>query len=49
MHNRGSTAGSGDLVATARIVLPEGSHDELKEPMKKLREEKPYDPRRDMG
>lgn len=45
----GAKAGYGDLLATARIVLPSGSDDELKELMKKLREEKPYDPRKDIG
>ncbi|HEU5018682.1 MAG TPA: DnaJ C-terminal domain-containing protein [Pseudolabrys sp.] len=49
MKKGGAKAASGDLLATARIVLPEGSDDELKELMKKLREKKPYDPRGDMG
>ena len=40
--------GTGDLLATARIVLPEGSDDELMELMKKLRDSKPYDPREDL-
>ena len=39
---------SGDLLATVRIVLPEGSDPELKELMKKRRETKPYDPRKDL-
>jgi DnaJ-class molecular chaperone len=38
----------GDLLATARIVLPEKTDDELKELMKKLRDSKPYDPREDL-
>ena len=42
-------SGAGDLLATVRIVLPEGSDDELKELMKKWREKKPYDPRKDLG
>ena len=41
--------GSGDLLATVRIVLPEGSDEEFKELMKKWRDSKPYDPRKDMG
>ena len=42
-------AGTGDLLATARIVLPEDSDDELKELMRKWREQKAYDPRKDIG
>jgi DnaJ-class molecular chaperone len=41
-------SGSGDLMATVRIVLPSGSDAELKELMKKWRDEKPYDPRKDI-
>jgi DnaJ-class molecular chaperone len=41
-------SGSGDLLATVRIVLPEGSDDAFKELMKKWRDTKPYDPREDM-
>jgi len=41
--------GAGDLLATVRIVLPEGSDPELEELMKKWREGKPYDPRKDIG
>jgi DnaJ-class molecular chaperone len=41
--------GTGDLLATARIVLPEDSDDELKELMRKWREQKAYDPRKDIG
>lgn len=44
----GVKSGSGDLLATVRIVLPEGSDDELKELMRKWREQKPYDPRKDL-
>jgi DnaJ-class molecular chaperone len=40
---------SGDLLATVRVVLPEHASDELKELMKKLRDEKPYDPRKDLA
>jgi DnaJ-class molecular chaperone len=36
----------GDLLATTRIVLPEGSDAELEELMKKWRDGKPYDPRK---
>jgi DnaJ-class molecular chaperone len=39
----------GDLLASVRIVLPEGHDDDLDELMRKWREAKPYDPRRDMG
>jgi DnaJ-class molecular chaperone len=41
--------GSGDLHATIRIVLPERGDAELEELMKKWRDGKPYDPRRDMS
>ncbi len=44
----GNKSGAGDLLATARIVLPEQASDELKELMRKLREKKPYDPREDL-
>jgi DnaJ-class molecular chaperone len=43
-----SKSGTGDLLATVRIMLPERSDDELKELMRKWREGKPYDPRKDM-
>ncbi len=39
--------GTGDLLATARIVLPEGGDAELDDLMRKWREGKPYDPRKD--
>jgi DnaJ-class molecular chaperone len=39
--------GPGDLYATVRIVLPEQPDAELEELMKKWRDAKPYDPRRD--
>jgi len=37
------------LLATVRVVLPERVDDEFKELMKKWRDGKPYDPRRDMS
>ncbi len=42
-------SGAGDLLATVRIALPERSDAELKELMRKWRDSKPYDPRRDSG
>ena len=41
-------SGTGDLLATVRIVLPERADDEFKDLMKKWRDKKPYDPRSDM-
>jgi DnaJ-class molecular chaperone len=41
-------AGRGDLLATARIILPEGKDAELEALMKKWQGEKPYDPRTDI-
>jgi DnaJ-class molecular chaperone len=41
--------GAGDLYATIRIMLPESGDADLEELMKKWRDEKPYDPRRDMS
>ncbi len=43
-----SKGGSGDLLATVRLMLPEQSDDEFNELMKKWREGKPYDPRKDL-
>jgi DnaJ-class molecular chaperone len=40
--------GAGDLFATVRVVLPDKASDELKELATKLRDEKPYDPRKDL-
>jgi DnaJ-class molecular chaperone len=40
-------AGFGDLLATVRIVLPDGADPELEALMKKWRDNKPYDPRKD--
>jgi DnaJ-class molecular chaperone len=44
-----SKDGAGDLYATVRIVLPEGGDAELEELMRKWRDGKTYDPRRDMS
>jgi DnaJ-class molecular chaperone len=41
--------GSGDLLATVRVVLPERTDDEFKELMKKWRDNKSYDPRKDLA
>jgi DnaJ-class molecular chaperone len=41
--------GTGDLLVSVRIVLPEQSNPELDELMRKWRDEKPYDPRKEMG
>jgi DnaJ-class molecular chaperone len=41
--------GAGDLLATVRIVLPDGDDAELAELMRKWRDGKPYDPRKGMG
>jgi DnaJ-class molecular chaperone len=41
--------GKGDLYATIRIVLPEGNDEELDELMRKWRDGKPYDPRKDLS
>ena len=41
--------GAGDLYATVRIVLPERADPELEELMRKWRDGKAYDPRRDMS
>ena len=43
-----SKSGTGDLLATVRIMLPEHSDDEFEELMRKWRDGKPYDPRKDM-
>ena len=40
--------GAGDLFAIARIVLPDTTDPELTELMRRWRDGKPYDPRRDM-
>lgn len=41
--------GAGDLYAAVRIVLTDGSDAELEELMRKWRDRKPYDPRRDIS
>jgi DnaJ-class molecular chaperone len=40
---------AGDLLAAVRIVLPEREDDALSELMRKWRDRKPYDPRKDLG
>jgi len=40
--------GHGDLLATVRIMLPEGGDAELEALMKKWRSDKPFDPRKEM-
>jgi DnaJ-class molecular chaperone len=42
-------SGAGDLLATMRIVLPEGRDEALEELMRTWRDQKPYDPRKDLG
>jgi DnaJ-class molecular chaperone len=44
-----SKTATGDLLATVRIVLPDKGDDELNELMKKWRDSKAYDPRKDLG
>ncbi len=39
----------GDLLASVRIMLPERDDDALSELMRKWRDRKPYDPRKDLG
>ncbi|HVZ53397.1 MAG TPA: J domain-containing protein, partial [Pseudolabrys sp.] len=41
--------GTGDLLATVRIMMPDTVDDEFKELMRKWQEQKPYDPRKDLG
>jgi DnaJ-class molecular chaperone len=41
--------GTGDLLASVRIMLPERGDAELEELMRKWRQTKPYDPRKDVG
>jgi DnaJ-class molecular chaperone len=41
-------SGSGDLLASVRIMLPESSDEEFKELMKKWRDKRAYDPRKDL-
>jgi DnaJ-class molecular chaperone len=40
---------AGDLYVTTKIVLPDGKDSELEELMKTWREQKPHDPRTDLG
>ena len=40
---------AGDLLATVRVVLPAKAGEDLKELAKTLRDDKPYDPRKDLG
>jgi DnaJ-class molecular chaperone len=42
-------AGAGDLMATVRIMLPDGNDPDLDALMQTWRETKPYDPRKDLG
>jgi DnaJ-class molecular chaperone len=42
-------SGHGDLFATVRIVLPEHTDADLEELMRRWRDEKPYNPRSDIG
>ncbi len=42
-------SGAGDLMATVRIMLPEGHDGDLEALMKSWRDSKPYDPRKGMG
>ncbi|MGH6682779.1 MAG: J domain-containing protein, partial [Pseudolabrys sp.] len=44
-----SKSAAGDLLVTVRIMLPERSDDEFNELMRKWREDKPYDPRKDVN
>jgi DnaJ-class molecular chaperone len=44
-----SKDGAGDLLATVRVVLPEAKDSDLDELMRRWRESKPYDPRKDLG
>jgi len=41
--------GTGDLYATVRLVLPHDPDPDLEELMRRWRDQKPYDPRRDMS
>src|ERR1700742_930646 len=46
--NDGAKSGSGDLLATVRIMLPQETDDAFTDLMKEWREKKPYDPRGDL-
>ena len=41
-------SGTGDLLATVRVMLPEQVDDAFKEQMREWRDSKPYDPRKDL-
>jgi DnaJ-class molecular chaperone len=41
--------GSGDLLVTTRIILPDGNDSELEALMQKWRDGHPYNPRADLG
>ncbi len=43
------TGGSGDLLITTKIVLPDGNDSELEQLMQKWRDGHPYNPRNDLG
>lgn len=47
LNAKGSKA-AGDLLATVRVMLPEKIDDELKREIEKLRDDNPYDPRKDL-
>ncbi|MDB5651426.1 MAG: hypothetical protein JWL62_2946 [Hyphomicrobiales bacterium] len=53
LRGKGLPAGdgkaAGDLLVTLRIVLPDGATPDLEELMRKWRDERPYDPRKDFG
>jgi DnaJ-class molecular chaperone len=42
-------SGAGDLLATVRIILPDGRDEALEQLMRTWRDSKPYDPRKDLG
>ena len=42
-------SGTGDLLATVRIVMPDTLDDAFKDLMRKWQEQQPYDPRKDLG
>jgi DnaJ-class molecular chaperone len=42
-------SGAGDLLASVRIVMPDAADPELEDLMRKWRDEKPYDPRKDFA
>jgi DnaJ-class molecular chaperone len=43
------TGGSGDLLVTTKIVLPDGNDSDLEQLMQKWRDGHPYNPRNDLG